>query len=1351
MSSVTDSIETLLKKTEHYDKDERYMATSDLCELLKRQSNRQDEGVLIGTSNEKSICTAVLRLLHDNSNDVQAIAVKTLSVLLTTVKKDQVLEIADSLADQVLDASKTDLRDVYTIGLRTLVKTVPTAMGDSVSHRMVSRLLDGVRHPHEEIVLACLDILTDLLARFGGSSVAVTRQHEPILQICLHQLSSEIHLVRKRAGATLACLSVVLGDTLLTRMVESLLHQIDRAEGVGKEGKRKTRSAHHEHSQTQATTASTTSSSTIGDTRALIRTMCSISSAVGQRLKQEHIDQIVPIFLRFTDPQDAITGDDSDIMDHQQEIDNEQEMALASELRESCFMGFESFISRCPNHVEPHLANIVQASLAYMSYDPNYSYGSMEDEGDGEEDDFEDEFDQDDEDDFDDEDEDESWKVRRSAVRALRAVVDAKSHDPTMLWTHDFTVRNNSKVKFAMALVERFKEREENCRVSVIDCFTQLVRVSVTASMSGSLTFCSQDSMDTSTADSINLSTEFLPKLIKHTENILGTKKGNERSKSSVLALLIALSSTPCGVGGPSEIASVFGHVKTFLSSDKDISIHREGTSKALRLEALRLAHSVMASGNHDPVVVRENLRSILLDELCAAVKEQWYKLVSEALRALALIPHFFSIGYRDPNTPQVVNEQSEVAESLFASIEPLLAATDVDQEIKECALKASAQLLKHLNTSIVAEKKIRLLQLLVDRMNNETTRIAAIKTIASVASEGEGEGTVDLSPILNESFSLLASFLKLHSRSTKQCTLEALAVIVRNHGGSSEISDGKLFSVLLQNLSSLITDSDLHISHLGLSLIVSILQKCPNVTVAIKDYILDPAVKLATSGLLQDHALESLQSFFGEVVSTGTVSFEDMHGLLRVQLNEKLSRRGLYNLALSLASVAVASEKSDREKVVIDSIGILNEDESMRDDDLVLLEKQFSFLVLGYFGRAVDLATIPGACEKMKSLYTKNIDSPFEDLKHSAAYSLGHAAVGSKSEFLPLMIERLGSGSKKEQYLVLSAVREFIHCSFKDESTGGIESSIQLILPSLREHCSDNEEGVRTMAAECLGALACVQPEYILKTLEEMQDSHFEISVVEGIVSDEDQTSRINSNVCWSVASAIKFAIAGKIEPSVLSPHFSKFVSLLDVEELRVRNAALLMVHSALHYMPSFLPKLLEERILPSLYKIIEIKMKRTVDLGPFKHTVDDALPLRKSALSIFSTVVDSLPGSLDMAFFMPVLAAALGDSEDIQLQAHQLVLTMCPKYQSFLVASIDSFVEPLEKTLKKKEGQKNATEIERLNDWIKSGVRVLLALSNIEGTMSSAKFVDLLTRARADEKKLKGMILEIEAEQGL
>lgn len=130
-------------------------------------------------------------------------------------------------------------------------------------------------------------------------------------------------------------------------------------------------------------------------------------------------------------------------------------------------------------------------------------------------------------------------------------------------------------------------------------------------------------------------------------------------------------------------------------------------------------------------------------------------------------------------------------------------------------------------------------------------------------------------------------------------------------------------------------------------------------------------------------------------------------------------------------------------------------------------------------------------------------------------------------------------------------------------------------------------------------------------------------------------------------------------------------------------------------------------------------LQLKKVVDLGPFKHTVDDALPLRKSALSIYATCLENLPGSLDIAAFMPILAKALGDAEDVQLQAHQIVISMCQQHPEYLVMAVDSFVEPLEKTVNKKVGSKTGTELERANEWIKSGLRTMIALSKLEGVM--------------------------------
>lgn len=795
-SSSSASINALLKKTEHYDKDERYMATSDLCEVLKRHSSGDSLPVLSDSSTERRICTAVLRLLHDKSNDVQAIAVKTLGVLLTTVKEEQVLEIADSLTDQVLDASKSELRDVYAIGLRTLVKTIPPSMGDLTSQRLVGRLLDGIRtSQNEEIVLACLDILTDLLGRFGASAVSVTRQHEPILQMCLQQLVGPSLVVRKRAGNTIGCLSVVLSDALLGSMVERLLSQIDAAAGNP------------------------------DDTRALIRTMCTVSGAVGHRLQQPQIDRILPIFLKFTNPENAITGDDDFEDDMSPSVDydmqDEAAVAVANELKESCFMGFASFVTRCPTHVEPHLEKIIEAALAYMSYDPNYSYGDddevADEDEDGEYDDESGDDEYEDEDSEDDDDDDESWKVRRSAIRTLKAVVEAKRHNPAALWTATYKTRQGQAASVAMALVTRFKEREENSRSDVLDCFTKLLSVTVDAAKAGFVTLASDD-MDTSSVTSIDLRTKYAPSLVKGCEKLLGVKKGGERSKSNALVLLSTLCKAPGGIGGQQEIISVFQHVRSFLADCDGHTLHRETSSKTLRLDALSLVFAMLSCGNHDPVHIRKGLTQILLSPLCEAVKEQWYKVIAQALRALAAAPHFFADGFNsdEQSNGEQLAEMNDVANKIFLAIKPLLAVHDVDQEIKECALEACACLLGSLHANLSEDQKNALLSLLLERLKNETTRLAAIKTLSSICDTNPDstQGKIDLSSMLRESIETMAGFLKLQSRSLKQSSLEALDTIIKNHGAPD---DKGLYSQVLQDLSPLIADSDLHISHLSL------------------------------------------------------------------------------------------------------------------------------------------------------------------------------------------------------------------------------------------------------------------------------------------------------------------------------------------------------------------------------------------------------------------------------------------------------------------------------------------------------------------------------------------------------
>jgi len=1363
------SLNGLLKKTEHYDKDERYMATSDLCAALQRHaaalgasapqgsssSNQSSSGssapyqygssssshhqsnnpncniIPIDASMERRICTAILALLDDDSNDVQAIAVKTLGVLLTTVHEEQVLEITERLIDLVLDESKSDLRDVYTIGLRTLIKTIPIHMGNGVSFKLVSKLLKGIHQENvQDIQLASLDILTDLLSRFGAYKV-VAMEQERILNVILKQLNSLSAMVKKRAGVAIGCLAVVIGDGLLFRLVDTLLAQIN----LGVEGSLKgitisenspaQRSSKRLEAQKMESERGADDTPT--DTRALIRTMCTISGTVGHRLGRQ-IDRIIPIFLQFCQPSDAVSGDDMDNDIDMEDADDDGALSnemeddeaahRANELRESCFAGFESFILRCPLEVQPHMPQMIDAALAFMTYDPNYSYGDDDDDnGNNDDNDDDDEYSEDefsDEEDMSDDDDDDSWKVRRSAIRALTAVVDAMKADPSKLWT-EYGVAN--------ALVKRFKEREENCRVDVIDCFTRLLAITVESipkTLPGGGDAMDAASTGENAAVLEGLRTNFIPAIVRACEKQLSAKRGGERTKSSALALLSTTCLAPGGIGGADQIGVVFSHVKSILNEPSG--------SKSLKLDALCLVRIALSCDQHQAADVRACLVN-LLPELCKAVQEDWYKVIAEALRVLSEIPRLLI----QPSADQDQLSSDKVAMQLFSAIEPRLAAHDLDQEIKECSLSATAALLSMLHSHLPSAEQNKLLELILERLKNETTRLAALKTLSIVAAAGDHtSGAIDLDWILDDAVKELASLLRQQSRGLKQSALEALDIIMKGHGEGMKV---ELFEEVLREAGGIISDGDLHISHLSLRVAISILKASPSSGALVQSYTLPPALVLSTSPLLQDLALDSLLSLLRELVASNAVSFSELHSKLKHHFPSQsetgdmaISKPAVSNLAKCIAVITCATTEENRNEVVNDLIISLKS--NAVNSNKAELNLQLSLLTSGEIGQRVDLSSVSTSVgTDLQTIYLSSFDSSNEEIKAAAAYALGHAAVGSMSNFLPAILSALENSTQKKQYLLLSAMKEVIKCH---ESSGkDLSESIPMVLPHLVGHLSAKEEGVRTMVAECMGSLSCLQPREILPKLQELTSEHGGKAVVE-----EEEEASEDALVCWTVATSVKFAISHRANSTELESFMPTFLGLLNEKDLSVKTAALLMVYSAVHHTPMLLAGLMREHVLPALYELAQLNLKRVVDLGPFKHTVDDALPLRKASLSIFATSLENCPSSLDIPLILPILAKALDDVEDVQLQAHHIVISMCSRHPEEIFTGVESFVEPLEKTINKKKGNKTGTELERVNEWIKSGLRVMIALSQVEGAMSCRKLSDFFERTKKNHK---------------
>ena len=341
----------------------------------------------------------------------------------------------------------------------------------------------------------------------------------------------------------------------------------------------------------------------------------------------------------------------------------------------------------------------------------------------------------------------------------------------------------------------------------------------------------------------------------------------------------------------------------------------------------------------------------------------------------------------------------------------------------------------------------------------------------------------------------------------------------------------------------------------------ISALKQCPNSGPAIKAHVLPNALILSTSPLLQDLALDSLLALLEQIVLSSAVASAEMLSMLRERLKEeKIGKHAIYNLARCIAIIAATTTAAERQSVVNEEMSLLDKVETPEDGN-ELRRVQLALLVSGDLGRMVDLSTLgDGVAERLQKIYVEYFLSSSEDLKHAAAYALGRASVGSQSVFLPIIVNTLDENSQKKQYLLLSALREYIKCSFKQSGGEGIALSLPVILPHLEQHCKDKEEGVRTMVAECFGSLTCMQPDTMMKKLAELQEAHSGIAAPGGVVAADDAKSKENALVCWTVATSLKLAIAGKVDPTELANHMPGFLKLLQQEELSVRNAALLM-----------------------------------------------------------------------------------------------------------------------------------------------------------------------------------------------
>ncbi|KAL3643794.1 Cullin-associated NEDD8-dissociated protein 1 [Castilleja foliolosa] len=931
------------------------------------------------------------------------------------------------------------------------------------------------------------------------------------------------------------------------------------------------------------------------------------------------------------------------------------------ELREYSLQALESFLLRCPRDISSYCDQILHLTLEFLSHDPNFT-DNMEEDTDDES--YVEEEDDESANEYTD-DEDASWKVRRAAAKCLSALIVSR---PEML--------SRLYEEACPKLIDRFKEREENVKMDVFNTFIELLRQTGNATKG-------QTDFDESSPR--YLLKQEVPKIVRSVNKQLREKsiKTKVGAFSVVKELVIVL---------PDCLAD---HIGSLTPGIEKALCDKSSTSN-LKIEALVFTRLVLAS--HAPPVFHPYIKAISAPVI-SAVGERYYKVTAEALRVcgeLVRVVRPNIEGYGFDFTPYV--------HPIYTAIMSRLTNQDQDQEVKECAISCMGLVVSTFGDRLGGELPA-CLPVLVDRMGNEITRLTAVKAFAVIAASPLH---LDLSCIIEHVISELTAFLRKANRALRQATLGTLNTLIVGYGDKI---GSAAYEIIVVELSTLISDSDLHMAALALELCCTLMadkRSGPNVALTVRNKVLPQALNLITSPLLQGQALMALQNFFGALVYSANTSFDVLlDSLLSTAKSSAQSggvaKQALFSVAQCVAVLCLAAG----DKKCSSTVNMLTD--ILKSDSCINSAKQhLSLLCLGEIGRRKDLSSH----NHIENIVIESFQSPFEEIKSAASYALGNIAVGNLSKYLPFILDKIDNQQKK-QYLLLHSLKEVIVRQSVDKAEFD-GSSVEKITNLLFNHCESEEEGVRNVVAECLGKIALIESGKLVPALKE-------------------RTFNPAAFTRATVVIAVKYSIVERQEKidEILSPEIASFLMLIKDQDRHVRRAAVLALSTAAHNKPNLVKGLLPE-LLPLLYDqtVIKKELIRTVDLGPFKHTIDDGLELRKAAFECVDTLLD---GCLDQvnpsSFIVPYLLSGLDDHYDVKMPCHLILSKLADKCPSAVLAVLDSLVDPLQKTITFRPKQDAVKqEVDRNEDMIRSALRAIASLNRISGGDCSHKFKNLM-----------------------
>mmetsp|Transcript_74560 Transcript_74560/g.230433 ORF Transcript_74560/g.230433 Transcript_74560/m.230433 type:complete len:1277 (+) Transcript_74560:76-3906(+) len=1036
------------------------------------------------------------------------------------------------------------------------------------------------------------------------------------------------------------------------------------------------------------------SASTKAEKQKYIQCISTVSRNVGFRIGQ-HLRDIAPLFLQIvnqaTEEDDAMDGDNE--KDH--------------EVVENCLNAFESFVLRCSKEVAPHLDELCNVILNLIAYDPNFY-----DTGDGGDNAMDDGFDEFDDDGLvDSDDDDNSWKVRRAALKVLAAMVRGLPDKLQDIYS-----------LFATPLIARFQEREESVK---LDVFTTFAEMAQTAVVKGQSSKSAAESGDQPMTGILEVERLPPPKERPAAQSLVAvlpqcTAQLNKQFRSKApktrqgaLALLRVLSECM-----PQHLEPNLPQVK-----DELVRAMKESNS-GMRLDALICLRHL--SENYASPQIYQQLAPLMCPLFLQCCNDSYYKSIAQALRAVGSFVYPLRPGPQEPS--------SQLVEMLpvFDVLRGKLMATDIDQEVKESALECFGHLMAC--TGDLPQFQVALQSCLppfVERIKNEVTRFTAIKALKTMCISKVQITT--LTSVLPAVGSHLSMYLSQNSRTFRQQCLDALVHLVKKYGSSMPM---ETMMQITGDIVPFITDTDLYITDLCVQVAIQVLESSPQMAPVVIEKCVPAVLVVCRSPLLQGSALDSILLFLSRVAQhRDHCPFEKLRQDLSdtsvvASAQAQAQRHVIGTLAKGLAAIVAASAKDVQAKAVQFFLGSVQKCSGSATPEAIQ-QCELSLLALGETGKYTDLSQTPSFCETL----LRQLESSQDEIRLAAALALGFATVGAMGTLLKVVIDNVqqaGAGAKgqKTQYLLLTSLREVVAIGVSQRGVGGtsiaehLRPHVPRVLPILSQYADSQEESVRNVVSESLGHLLMVDQETVLGTLMTL------------LSSKDKEAWRVRA----SAVAAVRFAAAKHCAPTAILPLKDALLACLGDEELQVRKSALQSVN-VVCLSPTcsdiFLAhtELIFERIKEDSKQKPELVHE--VDLGPFKHKIDDGLPLRKFAYMVCTSLLSAYPEQIASPALIDLVLQGLADNEDVQVICCQLLQDLCSwSFALFrIIGRIGDLVEPFDRCIMRCIKQVQAKQqVSRAMDMLRLYARTLKVVEPVAEANQHKTFIDFMARIMKD-----------------